>query len=258
MYLGGPLSLEDRACGIPLGWIGMALAAWLIAKCRRTPAETALAGSVLFIVVTAFAVAIGRVKWEDLLNAAVIPLPAHYMTQVLTFWAALLGLAMLQPVRWPKVAAASCAGVLAFGMLPLQMRHARFWTDYFRENDAIASALIVGVADPALGRLNPAGAGLLKWSEALRARRLALFREDRARLLGRAVESCRAVQVERREELPGGWKLTGWMRDGGRLNVTVHSAGIVVGVGRAGIKRPDGLNGWVAYSRVDSDRACAQ
>jgi hypothetical protein len=164
--------------------------------------------------------------------------------------------------------------VVTVGTVFWQIGEASNWRGYYRDLDVAASALIMHVndpANPALSQIYPDVSVRTDVSAWLEARKLALFSQKRARLVGRRVAAGDVQSAECRGEvqaavpvLPGVLRITGWALDirtgrPPRDLVVVDRHGLVVGVARSGLRRPDlkrkpgaaslDTVGWQGYAR---------
>jgi glycosyltransferase involved in cell wall biosynthesis len=178
-------------CAAVFGWIGAlaAIAGILVVWVKRDrfqPAEGALAHISLFILITAAAVASGRINLPT-----VEALTYRYHTSALIFWGCLVGLAWskLEPeLRNPLRRGLVYAGMVLWifiGMVierPRELAHAREYAGLIAESQ---SALVAGVFDPVpWTRAYHTPPDIFAAVDYLRSNRLSVFTEEWTRWPG--------------------------------------------------------------------------
>ena len=302
MFLGGPINQKWIDPAAAVGGMGLLYAVWLIKEVLRrdrqdSPLLVFHASAVVFLILTAASVVVGRLSMDFVMGLeqhGMRPVPSRYLTVALLFWANLIPLAVYH--LW--MAKIHRAPILVFGLIILamgpgtitwQIKNSKEFKSFFRYNDAVGSALLVGVTDQsALERIHPLGnrpgAGrdhyLADLSDYLQKERLAFFAEERADWVGKSkaaafgeVKNDCKGRVESVESLSQNErKLTGWVWNPFERRVPLDLViadcrGIVVGLARTGIRRPDvkrvvsevshGDPGWIGYAKINTASDCA-
>jgi hypothetical protein len=242
LVLGGPVTLYSLRLGTVAGALGLAALAYLLAVSNRLAFPLLMAACLLAAI--AASLVLGRIspEWLAGLHGAQ-PLPGRYLVPSMIFWGCLLALTLALDHRPWVITVAVSSVVLAttFGTWSWQWRVSREWAVHFQRFDAIGSAFLVDVSDPAFTSLLLTDAPLRdSLVDYMRARRLAMFAEPRARWIGRPVPLAAAACPASLSATPvgNGLRLTGRLDLGSRrtasqLDVLVaNPSGDVVGLGR--------------------------
>jgi hypothetical protein len=285
MLIAGTLTSVSVRAAMVVGCIGLVLGLHILVKSlrNRPPALLTVYGALAaFALLTFASVVAARISPEFIdsrVNQHLLVIPSRYYTALSFLWASLAGisiwLAMKDGRAWRQLAAtSSMVAVVTVGTVFWQIGEASNWRGYYRDLDVAASALIMHVndpANPALSQIYPDVSVRTDVSAWLEARKLALFSQKRARLVGRRVAAGDVQSAECRGEvqaavpvLPGVLRITGWALDirtgrPPRDLVVVDRHGLVVGVARSGLRRPDlkrkpgaaslDTVGWQGYAR---------
>jgi len=303
MFMGGVVNQEFLSLSVAAGFAGLlsiGYFSWLFVRRAevRSPFFAFHLWSAVFALVSSLAIVVTRLSPEliaQMQQMGLPPVPSRYLTPALLFWANLAPLALdTFLVRTRSLPALLVLGTIIAGMGPgtmlWQLRNSKEFKSFFRQNDAAAAALIVGVEDrETLQGIHPAAnqalgsyeAYLTDLSAVLRRQGLAFFAEPRAEWPGMKLqesfatrgEACQG-EVEQVEPLSGGGlKLRGWVWDGVAGNVpqdlvVADCRGTIVGLARSGIRRADikrragtvthGDPGWMGYAKPAEDvTSCA-
>jgi hypothetical protein len=230
----------------------------------------------LFSLATISTLVMGRISPEFIASRGNFPLfPSRYSTTAFFFWAGMLGISawlVLQDRRtWPQFAVlGSMILTLTFGTALWQIGEAKNWRAYITELDVASTSLMLGLRDADLPDADrtmlegiypdvPLRSEVLSW---LQRNSLSFFRERRARFMASSIppEALTAGRCEGSVETPvllkNGWlRVTGWIWDRPEKRpprdlVFVNTSGIVIGLARSGLRRPD-LLGKVASQYLD-------
>jgi hypothetical protein len=249
----------------------------LIKGTPRPPAMLSVFGAVaLFSLATISTIVMGRVSPEFIASRGNLLLfPSRYSTTAFFFWAGMIVIStwlVLQDRRtWPQFAVlGSMILTLTFGTAFWQIGEAKNWRAYITELDVASTSLMLGLPDADLPDADrtmlegiypdvPPRPEVRFW---LQRNGLSFFSERRATLLGSTVPSgaftsgrCEG-SIETPVRLKDGWLLmTGWVWDrvdhhAPRDLVFVNASGLVIGLARSGLRRPD-LLGKVASAYLD-------
>jgi len=269
------------------GGLFLAITFSLITLYRRGPKARIVLVMVLGIIVAAgFLTALGR--WE---LGAQQAFASRYATPVLVFWAVIGALAVSLARGLPRRAWRTAAGLilplsfLVATMLLLSNRDA--WigtaqTQHDRTNGAITAVLVGAPDTAALTGVYPWPGRVLEQREVLKAASISVFASEQASWLGAqsadiaplAPDGSCLGYVDARAPLQeadaarGFVRMAGWAWDvaGDRSPqhyLVANTSGLIVGLGRLAIDRPDVANavpaiddvrtGWVAHAAVAAD-----
>ncbi|MDA1313782.1 MAG: hypothetical protein O2968_10640 [Acidobacteria bacterium] len=297
MFMGGVVNQKFLSLSVVVGCAGLlsiGYFGWLFVRRAevRTPFFAFHLWSAVFALVSSLAIVVTRLSPElvaQMQQIGLPPVPSRYLTPPLLFWANLAPLALdAFWVRRRSLPAMLVLGTIIAAMGPgtlvWQLRNSKEFKSFFRQNDAAAAALIVGVDDrEALQGIHPLAneplggyeAYLTDLSVLLRRQGLAFFAEPRAEWPGMKLREGFVIrsdaclgEVEQIEQLPGGLKLRGWVWDGVARNVPrdlviADCRGTIVGLARSGVRRADikrragtiahGDPGWLGYAKAAED-----
>jgi hypothetical protein len=276
-----PISVVSARAGAWLGGVALIFAVYALVKVFRArprpPAILSVFGAVaLFSLATISTLVMGRISPEFIASRGNFPLfPSRYSTTAFFFWAGMLGISawlVLQDRRtWPQFAVlGSMILTLTFGTALWQIGEAKNWRAYITELDVASTSLMLGLRDADLPDADrtmlegiypdvPLRSEVLSW---LQRNSLSFFRERRARFMASSIppEALTAGRCEGSVETPvllkNGWlRVTGWIWDRPEKRpprdlVFVNTSGIVIGLARSGLRRPD-LLGKVASQYLD-------
>jgi hypothetical protein len=276
-----PISVVSARAGAWLGGVALIFAVYALVKVFRArprpPAILSVFGAVaLFSLATISTLVMGRISPEFIASRGNFPLfPSRYSTTAFFFWAGMLGISawlVLQDRRtWPQFAVlGSMILTLTFGTALWQIGEAKNWRAYITELDVASTSLMLGLRDADLPDADrtmlegiypdvPLRSEVLSW---LQRNSLSFFRERRARFMASSIppEAWTAGRCEGSVETPvllkNGWlRVTGWIWDRPEKRpprdlVFVNTSGIVIGLARSGLRRPD-LLGKVASQYLD-------
>jgi len=272
MLAAATLTSVSVRCAMSVGCIVLVAVVYILIKVWRyhPPALLSAYGALaVFALLTLAGMMTSRISPEfiaERVRLHLLVFPSRYYTTVFFFWAGLGGvslwMAMKNSREWPQlVAAGSMVAVVALGTLFWQIGEAANWRGYYREIDVAGSALIMHVDDPAnsaLAQIYP-DAGLRdRISAWLEQRRMALFSQRRATLVGQSVGNIEDEHCAGRGETAvrvddGVYRITGWAANSPRDLVFADGSSRIVGVARTGLRRPDlarGDVGWQGYART--------
>lgn len=243
MYLGGPLSLASVKAGAAVGIFGLALAGlWAWRAAKKSPERAALIAICVFLGLSAFAIAGGRISPEFLASFhGAPPLPSRYFTPPYFFWACLLAVAFGSRSRVAALLTGLVAAGLTLGTIRWEWQAGPNWFAHTRLMDAAASGFFVGAWDPEyMSPMVPDQRLLDHWTPYLREHQLSVFAEPRATWTGKRISDLPAAfapcQGEIGELFPTGGdtrRARGTIPRNGKLDIAfVDSSGIVAGTGR--------------------------
>lgn len=281
-------SVSVRAATIA-GSVALVFAAYILLKVwrYRPPALLTVYGALsVFALLTLAGMMTSRISPEfvaERVRLHLLVFPSRYYTTVFFFWAAIAGISLWMAIKnrreWPQLAGAgSMVAILTVGTLFWQIGEAANWRGYYRELDVAGSALIMHVndpANPALAQIYPDPGLRNRVSAWLEQGKLAVFSQSRARLPGQRIaaagvenDRCRGAAQTAARVSDGLFRITGWAVDSHtgrppRDLVFANRLGIVVGVARSGLRRPDlagtigeaspATIGWQGYARAHAD-----
>ncbi len=281
MLAAAPLTSVSITWAMVAGCVALVAAIYVLVKaalCRAPALVTVYAGLALFALLTMGSIVTSRISPEfvaERVRLHLLVVPSRYYTAIFLFWAGSGGLSLWMAMRnrreWAQFAVVgSMLAIVTLGTSFWQIGEAANWRGYFGEIDVAGSALIMHVDDsgnPALAQIYP-DAGLRdRISTWLQQGKLALFAERRARLVGQRVAAagienggCQGEAENAAYVSDGVLRITGWAVDvhnGGppRDLVFTDRSGMITGVARSGLRRPDLKQkieavGWQGYART--------
>lgn len=263
LLLGAPFNWLPLQARIGVGLAGAIAAVWLACRIlERTAARqcemSALAAIVAFSLLSAASVAAGRLdpRW---LYSADLGIPSRYFTMICLFWTAV---SILVLYAWRErscsrmLLAPVAAIVLCVMFLPPMrlLEEADDWADVFRTADAAGAALLLDAPDePLLAGLYSASGSRAEAAAFMRARRMGVFGEPRANLVGKRISevwrgmsaaTCTGA-LEFADPLPASrpraWRIEGWAAgpDSGHAPedfLVTTADGEIVGLARGGLR----------------------
>ena len=274
MLAAATLTSVSVLCAMIAGCVALAAVAYILVKVWRyhPPALlTAYGALAVFALLTLAGMMTSRISPEfiaERVRLHLLVFPSRYYTTVFFFWASLGGvslwMAMKNSHEWPQlVVTGSMVAVVTLGTLFWQIGEAANWRGYYREIDVAGSALIMHVDDPAnaaLQQIYPDPVFRDRISAWLEQRRMALFSQQRGRLVGQRIGELESGGCGGQAEIAapvgqGVYRITGWAASPSQDLVFANHAGLIVGVARSGLRRPDlapADAGWQGYARTDA------
>jgi hypothetical protein len=288
----GPLSVVSLRLGMVIGCAALLAALYALFEAfrpkRRPPALLSVYGAVVvFSLLSLAAVVSGRITPEfaaSRVREHLLVFPSRYFSTPFFLWSCLLGISMWLVARnrrqWPQLAVlGSVTLLLSIGTACWQSGEAANWRAFYRELDVAATALLMDVQDPgnqALAQIYPEVSLRSRVRAWLEADRLSIFQERRAYLAGARFAAVAGVPREGRCQgsaravvrvSEGSFRVTGWVVDSvaarpPRDLVFADRSGIIAGIARSGLRRPDLEGridrrflddaGWQGYLRTTS------